>query len=174
MSVAVIAFVGRSGSGKTTLIEQLMPILREQGVRVAVVKHSPDHALETDTPGSDTHRLWMSGAQHVALVGRDRVVHTHRFEEEPSLTVVFAGLHDVDLILLEGYKRSDVPKVEVIRRAHDPHPIEGLERRIAVVTDIEDVGGDCPRFRLDQLHELANFLVGYVKGEGWGGALGRG
>jgi molybdopterin-guanine dinucleotide biosynthesis protein MobB len=159
MSVAVVAFVGRSGSGKTTLIERLVPVLTQKGVRVAVVKHSPIHALETDSPGSDTHRFWMSGAQHVALVGRDRVVHTHRFEDEPALPVVLAGIHDVDLILLEGYKRSGAPKIEVIRRAHDPQPIEELRGRIAVVTDVEELGLAGPRFRLECVDELALFLI---------------
>jgi molybdopterin-guanine dinucleotide biosynthesis adapter protein len=172
VSAAVVAFVGRSGSGKTTLITRLVPVLTGLGIRVGIVKHSPVHPVETDVTGQDTHRFWMSGARHVTLVGQDRVVHAHRFEAEPALPAVLAGMHDVDLILLEGYKRSEWPKIEVIRRAHDPQPIEGLRGRIAVVTDVEELAVDCARFQLDQVRELALFLVGCLGGEGAGGALG--
>jgi molybdopterin-guanine dinucleotide biosynthesis protein MobB len=172
MSAVVIAFVGRSGSGKTTLIERLIPVLVEKGVRVAIVKHSPVHAVETDTPGTDTHRFWSVGAHHVALATRDCVVHRHRFEDEPALETVLAGIHAVDLILLEGYKRSAAPKVEVVRRARDPQAIAELQGRIAVVTDVEELVADCPRFRLDQVHELALFLIETLGREGPDGALG--
>ena len=159
MRAVVVAFVGRSGSGKTTLIERLIPVLAEKGVRVAIVKHSPVHNVETDTPGRDTHRFWMAGARHVALATREAVVHRHRFDEEPALETVLAGIHDVDLILLEGDKRSDVPKIEVIRRGHDHRPIEALQGRIAVVTDLEEKVAECPHFPLDPPDALARFLI---------------
>lgn len=174
MRTPIVAFVGRSGSGKTTLIERLLPALAAHGVRTAVLKHSPVHTVRMDKSGTDTDRFWQSGARHVALAAQDRVIHMHRFESEPALQMALQGIHDVDLVLLEGYKRTDVPKVEVIRRAHDPDPIEGLASRIAVVTDVNELSLGCPKFGLDQVRELAEFLVQRLGTGGEGGTLDRG
>lgn len=162
MEIPVVGFVGRSGCGKTTLLERLIPRLDAAGVRVAVVKHSPVHGVQTDMPGTDTYRYWEAGVQQVTLAARDRVVHTHRYATEPDLKTALAGVHDVDLILLEGYKRSSVPKVEVIRRANDPDPIGELTERIAVVTDVAELDVACPRFGLDEVDELACFLMDHA------------
>ncbi len=162
MTDAVVAFVGRSGSGKTTLLTQVIPALAALGVRAAVVKHAPDHAVVTDCPGSDTHRFWAAGAQHVALAARDRVVHTHRYAADPGLSATLSGVHDVDLILLEGYKRSGVPKVEVIRGACNPQPLSGLVGRIACVTDVTDMVLEVPCFGFDAVAPLAAFLMAQV------------
>jgi molybdopterin-guanine dinucleotide biosynthesis adapter protein len=168
----LLAFVGRSGSGKTTLLTRLIPVLAESGVRVGVVKHSPVHLAETDVPGRDTYRLFAAGASHVSLVAQDRAVHTHRFDEEPPLELVLGEIFGVDLVLLEGYKRRDVDKVEVVRRACDPVPIEGLARRIACVTDVEGLMVPCPRFSLEDAVGLADFVMGWL-GERWrDGAVG--
>lgn len=158
----VVAFVGRSGSGKTTLLERLLPLLVARGVRVAVAKHAVRHAVESDLPGTDTYRFWHAGAQEVALVSRDRLVHTRRFADEPALARVLASLGNVDLIVLEGYKRSGVAKIEVVRAACDPHPIEDLEGRVAYITDVPGVQvavSELPVFGFDALDGLADFLM---------------
>lgn len=172
LTIHAVAFVGRSGSGKTTLIERLIPQLVAQDVRVGVVKHSPIHAVKIDASETDTYRFWASGADHVVLAARDRVMHTHRYDAEPNLSAVLAGVYDVDLILVEGFKRSDLPKVEVIRRACDPLPIEGLAHRIAAATDVEDLVLGCPKFGLGQVSELTRFLIAMLFKEGASGTLG--
>ena len=161
----VLGFVGRSGCGKTTLLTQLIPVLARRGISVAVVKHSPVHDVESDVAGSDTHRYWTVGARHVSLAARDRVVQTHRYEAEPDLETVLAGVYGVDLVLLEGYKRVDVDKIEVIRAACDPAPIAGLERRIACVTDVADLDLACPVFGLRDYVAIAGFVARWLARE---------
>ena len=163
-ALPLLAFVGRSGSGKTTLLTRLIPRLMERGLHVAVVKHSPEHNVETDVPGRDTYRLFEAGAAHVSLVARDRVVHTHRCDAEPDLEGVLEGVSGVDLVLLEGYKRRDVDKIEVIRRAYDPAPIEGVARRIACVTDVVGLVVGCPLFGLEDDAALADFVLRWLRG----------
>lgn len=148
-------------------MERLLPVLVARGVRVAVAKHAVRHRVESDVPGTDTYRFWHAGAQEVALVSRDRLVHTRRFAEEPALSRVLATVADADLILLEGYKRSAVDKVEVVRAACDPHPLADLQGRIAYVTDVPTLASSTagvPVFDFNALDSLAAFLVARIAG----------
>ena len=160
MTIPAVAFVGRSGSGKTTLIEALVPVLMARGLRVAVVKHAPGHGVETDVRGTDTYRFWEAGAAHVTLVTRDRIAHVHRHNDgPPPLDAALDGVNGVDVVILEGFKGSRTPKIEVIRAARDSKPIEGLEGRIACVSDVPKLGLACPRFEFDDLEGVAGFIV---------------
>ncbi|HOT93510.1 MAG TPA: molybdopterin-guanine dinucleotide biosynthesis protein B [Anaerolineae bacterium] len=154
----VISFVGRSNSGKTTLIEKLIPLLRQRGYRVGVIKHTLRQDVETDIPGTDTRRLWDAGADHVAFVTPDRLVHTRRCVTPPTLEMALAGVTDVDLVIAEGFKHGEFPKIEVTRAARDPHLIPDVENRIACVTDVPDLASDLPHFGLDDVIALADFI----------------
>ncbi len=156
--VPVVAFVGRSGSGKTTLLAQVISELARLGVRVAAIKHAPGHDIVTDVEGSDSYRFWASGASSVVLVGRDRVVETRRHAEEPEVEALIADLVDVHLVLLEGYKQSHYDKIEVVRAACDPQLIPGLERRVALVTDVGLPEADYAVFGFHEVLRLVEFL----------------
>ena len=157
-SVPIVSFVGRSNSGKTTLLEKLIALLRERGYRVGVVKHTVRADVETDLPGTDTRRLWEAGAEHVAFVTPDRIVHTRRYAELPPLKAALAGVGDVDLVIIEGFKSGPYPKIEVVRAARDPALIPDLEGRVACVTDVPDLACGVPRFTFDDIPGLADFI----------------
>ncbi len=156
--IPVISFVGRSNSGKTTVIEKLIPLLRQRGHRVAVIKHTLRQDVETDIPGTDTRRLWDAGAEHVAFVTPDRLVHTRRCVTPPTLETALAGITDVDIVIAEGFKHGPFPKIEVTRAARDPHLIPDVEHRIACVTDVPNLADDLPHFGLDDVSALADFI----------------
>ncbi|NBD35297.1 MAG: molybdopterin-guanine dinucleotide biosynthesis protein B [Chloroflexi bacterium] len=162
-ATAIVAFVGRSGAGKTTLLERVIAALDARGVRVAVVKHTHHTGLATDLPGTDSRRLWEAGAQHTTLWAPDRVAHTHRTASPPTLAMVLRDIHDVDVILVEGDKRGDLPKIEVVRAAVDPALLD-LEGRIACVTDAPALAWDGPRFSFDDagIAALADFIQSTV------------
>jgi molybdopterin-guanine dinucleotide biosynthesis protein MobB len=153
-----VSFVGRSNSGKTTLLEKLIALLRERGYRVGVVKHTVRADVETDLPGTDTRRLWEAGAEHVAFVTPDRIVHTQRYAEPPQLEMALAGVEGVDLVLIEGFKYGPYLKIEVVRAARDPGLIPDLEGRIACVTDVPDLPCGVPKFAFDDVAGLASFV----------------
>jgi molybdopterin-guanine dinucleotide biosynthesis protein MobB len=154
----IVSFVGRSNSGKTTLLEKLIVLLRQRGYRVGVVKHTLRQDIETDIPGTDTHRMWEAGAEHVAFVTPDRIVHTQRYAASPPLEIALAGVGDVNLVLIEGFKYGPYPKIEVVRAARDPALIPDLEDRIACVTDVSDLECGVPCFAFDDAAGLADFV----------------
>lgn len=113
----VVAFAGYSGSGKTTLVEGLIPALKLRGLRVSVVKHA-HHNFDIDHPGKDTHRHREAGAFEVVVASDRRLALMREFEQPAALSVhhLIAELYDgVDWVLVEGFKSSDLLKVEVWR-----------------------------------------------------------
>jgi molybdopterin-guanine dinucleotide biosynthesis protein MobB len=155
--IPVLSIVGTSGSGKTTLLEKLIAELERRGYRVGVIKHHPHPGLETDVPGKDTWRMAQAGAMEVVLATPDWLVHRRRMEGDPPLSEVVKAVHDVDLILVEGYKREPGPKIEVNRRAHHPALISPPEDLVAVVSD-RRFGIAVPQFGLEDVEELADWI----------------
>lgn len=141
----VACFAGFSNSGKTTLIEQVIPLLRQQGLRVSVVKHA-HHRFDIDHPGKDSHRHREAGAFEVVIASDRRLALVREFEQPAQLTVhqLLAELYDgVDWVLVEGFKESDLLKIEVWR-APEPgkserpvrYPEDGFV--VAIATDAPD------------------------------------
>ena len=117
----VAGFAGYSGSGKTTLVEQVIPLLRQQGLRVSVVKHA-HHRFDIDHPGKDSHRHREAGAFEVVIASDRRLALVREFEQPAQLTVhqMLAELYEgVDWVLVEGFKESDILKIEVWRESAD-------------------------------------------------------
>ena len=117
----VIAFVGSSGAGKTTLIERLIALFKERGLRVSTVKHT-HHSVEIDHQGKDTWRMKKAGSFEVVLVSDSEMSLQRTFEQNSHMTVheVIAQMYEgVDWVFVEGFKSSDLLKVEVIRPQED-------------------------------------------------------
>lgn len=134
----VIGFAGYSGSGKTTLVEKLIPALRLRGLRVSVVKHA-HHKFDIDHPGKDTFRHREAGAFEVVVASTNRLALMREFEQPAELTVhhLIAELYEgVDWVLVEGFKHSDLLKIEVWR-ASSGKPTRYLDDHyvVAIATD---------------------------------------
>jgi len=116
--VKVFGIAGSSGSGKTTLLDRLIPRFVAAGQRVAGVKHT-HHRFDPDTPGKDSWRMREAGCANVVLVGARHLTLMRNYPRDtpsPELADALAVLPaDTDLVLVEGYKRSDFPKLEVFR-----------------------------------------------------------
>lgn len=115
----VVGFAGFSGSGKTTLVERLIPALKLRGLRVSVVKHA-HHKFDIDHPGKDTYRHREAGAFEVVVASGQRLALMREFEQPARLTVhhLIAELYEgVDWVLVEGFKDSNLLKIEVWRAA---------------------------------------------------------
>lgn len=153
----VLSVVGHSGSGKTTLLERLIRELKQRGYRLAVIKHHHHRGLRLEEPGKDTWRFAQAGADHVVLAGPDRAAHFYTFAEEPSLEQLAANIRDVDLILTEGYKHADAPKIEIIRGEVKSGLVSKPSDLIAVVSD-QPLDLDVPKIGLNDVGQLADFI----------------
>jgi molybdopterin-guanine dinucleotide biosynthesis protein B len=159
----IFGFAGWSGSGKTTLIEQLIPRLVERGLVVSLIKHA-HHAFDVDVPGKDSWRHRMAGCSEVLVSSAMRFALMHELRGAPELTLgqALARLAPCDLVLVEGYKRAPIPKLEVWRREVGKPRLYPADPAIrAVATDApEAVGRDLPVFGLADHDAIATFLLG--------------
>ncbi len=164
--IPIVSIVGRSGSGKTTLIERLIPVLAARGARVATVKHHR-HRSPVDVPGKDSWRHARAGARAVVVAGAAELAFFRPMEGPPALEgIVREYLHDVDLVLTEGFKEGPAPKIEINRAAQDLDLLCGPgDHLIAVVTD-RDLPVEVPAFGLDAIEPLADFLEARYLGVG--------
>jgi molybdopterin-guanine dinucleotide biosynthesis protein B len=157
-TIPIICIVGRSGAGKTTLLERLIPELKRRGYRVATIKHHVHPGFEIDQPGKDSWRHARAGSDHVLLVASDKVASIRRVDREPTLDEIAAAIHDVDIILAEGFKWEAKPKIEVLRAARSLKLVFPPEELLAVVSDMTLPLRDIPRFELDDVPGLADLI----------------
>ncbi len=117
----LLGFAAFSGTGKTTLLTQLIPLLKNKGYRIGVIKHT-HHSVEIDKPGKDSYVLRKSGADQMLLASKYRtalIVEKTNATEEPQLQDVLNSLQTdaLDLVLVEGFKLAAINKIELHRQA---------------------------------------------------------
>jgi len=159
----VFGFAGFSGSGKTTLIERLIPLFVARGLRVALIKHA-HHTFDVDQPGKDSYRHRHAGASEVLITSSRRwvLMHELRGEAEPTIEELQRRISPCDLLLIEGFKRSPIPKIEVYRREvgepllhpHDPH--------IVAVASDQPLVTQLPVLELNRPEMVGDFLLRHV------------
>jgi molybdopterin-guanine dinucleotide biosynthesis protein B len=154
----IVSVVGNSGSGKTTFIEKLIPELIGRGLKVGTIKHDV-HGFEMDKPGKDSWRHKHAGASATVISSPYQigmvmdVAHDHKPDELLSL---FNGM---DIILTEGYKQGNHPKIEIFRTEIINEPLCRRDNHLlALITDSE-VDLDVPVFPTGAVQQVADFLI---------------
>ncbi len=156
--IPIVAIVGKSNSGKTTLIEKLLPELIRRGYRVATIKHH-NHALEIDTPGKDSWRHKQAGAR-TAFISTPRalgMVHSVDNDMTP-VEIRDRFINDADLVLAEGFKLLDTPKIEVFRSAVHPGPLSGGDGNLLAIATDDALDAGVPCCGLDDVAKLADII----------------
>ncbi len=156
MKTPVIGFSAFSGVGKTTVMESVIRLLTARGVRVGVVKHDR-HGFDIDHPGKDSYRHTQAGAAAVVITSPEKTAVVEQRGE--SLEACLQSIKDVDIILVEGFKHADIPRIGLCRKATGKGFTEPLDRFIAVVTDDETVTAPVPRFAFEETAALADFIM---------------
>jgi molybdopterin-guanine dinucleotide biosynthesis adapter protein len=155
----VIGLAGWSGAGKTTLLSRIIPLLRERGLRVSVIKHA-HHSFDVDVPGKDSWVHRQSGAEEVLVSSGNRwaLIHELRGRSEPLLPELLRKMSRVDLVVVEGFKSEPHRKIEVHRAANgkallfpDDPAIAGIATDTAVETTL-------PVAHLDDIPAIAAMM----------------
>lgn len=158
----IVSIIGKSKSGKTTLIEKLIKELKSRGYRVATIKHAPP-GVSFDEPGKDSWRHLQAGSEATIISSPDKVVMIKPVAQEPALDEVARLLgEDCDIILTEGFKQGNAPKIEVHRKEAGPL-LKDIRKLIAIVTD-EPLETKARQFSPEDVNGLADLLEkGFIK-----------
>jgi molybdopterin-guanine dinucleotide biosynthesis adapter protein len=158
----IFGIAGWKNSGKTGLAVRLVTELTARGYKVSTIKHA-HHDFDIDKVGADSYRHRQAGAHEVALVSGTRyaIMHELRGASEPTLEEVLARLAPCDIVLIEGYKREPVPKIEARRlEAANSTPLAPTDPYIcAIAADHAVDDTSLPVFDLDDTIAIADFIL---------------
>lgn len=168
-SLPLIGFCAYSGTGKTTLLTKLIPLLKKRGLRIGVIKHA-HHKFDIDHPGKDSYEFRHAGAEQVAVASKNRIAwikEQQNNNHEPVLSDALAVLDitNLDLVLVEGFKKESFPKIEL----HRPilgKPLMCVDDKniIALATDSNlTVTGAPNQLDLNNVNEIVDFIIAYIK-----------
>ena len=161
-----IAFVARSGTGKTTLMTAVIEELKTRGYRVGAIKHNA-HRFTIDRPGKDSYRFTEAGADTMLISSDTQLALVKQQLEPPSVEALLSRYFlDVDLVLVEGFKTSSLPKIELYRAACRQELLcaGGMSEQnlLAVASDVELVV-DVPLLDLNRPVQVTDFIVEKLK-----------
>jgi molybdopterin-guanine dinucleotide biosynthesis protein B len=152
----IISVVGTSKSGKTTLIEKLIPELKKRGYRIGTIKHTT-HGFDMDKRGKDSWRHKAAGAETVIVASREKIVMV-KDENISGLKSIEKYFDNVDLVITEGFKKENRPKIEIYRSNKSNPPLcQNDKTIIALVTDT-DLLVNIPVFGLEAINSLADMI----------------
>ena len=156
----VFGFAGYSGSGKTTLLERLIPYFTGQGLKLALIKHA-HHDFDIDQPGKDSYRHRQAGASEVLITSGQRwaLMHELRGAEEPDLQAHLARLSPCDLVLVEGFKREPMPKLEIHRAANGKPLLFPADPHIVAIATDAPLATALPCFELNAVESIGQFIL---------------
>lgn len=159
----IFGIAGYSNSGKTTLIEKLLPLFIAHRLRVALIKHA-HHTFDVDQPGKDSFRHRHAGCSEVLVTSSRRwaLMHELRGAPEPSLQELIARMGPCDLLLVEGFKREPIPKLEVYRSVVGEPLLFPHDRHIVAVASDRPVKTALPQFGIDDAPAVAEFIRRHV------------
>lgn len=154
--VPVVSIVGKSGVGKTTALERIIRETKRRGYKVGTIKHDI-HGFEMDKPGKDSWRHTQAGSDAVVVSGPRKVALIRQLDEEMALDEIVQLMGDVDLVLTEGYKRGDKPKIEVSREVRGTELLCQPGELIGIMADYP-IDMPVPQFALEDAAGVVDLL----------------
>lgn len=163
-TMKVIGFAGWSGAGKTTLIERVVRCLSARGLVVSLVKHA-HHDFDIDQEGKDSWRHRRAGCHEVLVSSAQRwaLMRELRGAPEAGLDELLALLGECDVVLVEGFKRAAIPKIEVRRIATGHQPLAPDDAHIVAVASDGPAIGSLPLLDINDADAVADFIVAHLQ-----------
>ena len=157
----VIGLAGWSGAGKTSLLVRAIPLLVARGVKVATIKHA-HHDFDTDWPGKDSYEHRRAGASEVLISSGRRWAQVHELGDEAEATLgqLLRRISPCDLVVVEGYKREPIPKIEVHRAGNGRPPIHPLDATIVgIASDVAFPASGIPVVDLNDAAAVTGLML---------------
>lgn len=160
--IPVLGFAAYSGTGKTTLLVKLLPLMKLQGLRIAMIKHT-HHDFDIDQPGKDSFELRKAGADQVLLASdkRSALLTEYDRQSEPDLRALVGqlDLNNLDLVMVEGFRHLPFPKIELNRPSTAKPLLYKEDMSIIAVASDEDIEtGDLSLLNINAVEEVAGFI----------------
>ncbi len=147
-----------SNVGKTTLIEGLIKELKLKGYSVGTIKHDA-HEFEIDKKGKDTYRHRMAGADTIIISSKKRMAMIKELEDEIPLEKLIAMMEDKDFIIVEGYKKSSLKKIEVFREGISKNIITPKDKLIFLATNVTKNISSVKEVNIDDYKKMVECLI---------------
>ncbi len=157
MKRKIFAVSGVKNSGKTSLISKMIPKFKEKGLSVATIKHD-GHNFLPDVSGTDSFIYRESGADAVAIFS-DRRFMIIKEERDIEVEYFINEFKDYDLIILEGFKFSSFPKLEVIRSGISKTPVSDKNTVMAYVSDLDRIDEEIEQFDFCEIDDIVRFVL---------------
>lgn len=167
LAIPVLGFCAYSGTGKTTLLKQLIPELNQRGLRLAVIKHA-HHNFDVDIPGKDSYEMRKAGARQMLVASHVRwaLMTEDARDDDPELVHLLKQIEadKVDIVLVEGFKKLALPKIELHRAAHGKPFIYTQDDNILAIACCDDteLPSELRRLDLNNVNQIADFVVEYA------------
>lgn len=164
----VIGFAAWSGTGKTTLLVQLLPLLKQHGLHVAVIKHA-HHAFDIDQPGKDSYELRKAGASPMIISSSQRtaIMIDKAEQSEPDLQDLLHRIADdeVDMVLVEGFKQWPFPKIELYRATVGKPLLHPDDASIIAIAHDGQIPQQptIPQLNINNPQQIADFILQFIK-----------
>lgn len=156
--IPVISVIGRNSNvGKTTVVCEVVSLLKTMGLRIATIKHD-SKGFDIDHPGKDTWKHAQAGSDIVIISSPKKYAYIEKRQEEYTIDEIISKIKDVDIIITEGFKNEDKPKIEVFRKGISKEPLELGSNTFAIVTDTQ-LDYNIPQFQFNEIEDLVGLIV---------------
>ena len=161
----IIGIIGWKNAGKTFFAQQIIENLSQKKLRIASIKHA-HHDFDIDHPATDSFLHRKSGSQQIIISSSKRWAKIFELKDKPEkkLNDLINELDNPDIIIVEGYKKENHQKIEIIKNPHDKSSFmfNNLKNVIAVISDTNIDNFNGKQFKSSQINEIVNFILNYA------------
>jgi molybdopterin-guanine dinucleotide biosynthesis protein B len=161
--IPVVLIIGKQNVGKTTLIKRIIPRLKKKGYRVGTIKYNIPHFV-IDYKGKDTYTYYKAGADVVSISSPEKLAIIKRVNRRPPSIkdIVKHNYGDVDVVLVEGYKKWRHPYIEIYNDHREP-AVKGRKNHLKITSETNTVS-PIPTFKKTDLINVINFIESKMNG----------
>jgi len=154
------SFTGWPNSGKTTLIIQLIKKFKQKNKKVIAIKHAP-HKYHLEPDAKDSTKFLDAGCDEVYLVSKSEILNMKKINQKNQIfDIIDSKLGEVDILLLEGLYRNDIPVIEVFNSRENDQLKFSMDKLTAIVSE-EPITRDIPVFKHQDIDKIVKFMEEY-------------